>query len=295
MSEKWLFFLSFIRHLIKQIKKDPIHDWAATLAFYFMLSIFPLLIFVLALIPYLPIQAEHLQAFILDFAPATLGEVFTTTILEVVQEQKGGLISFGILASLWSASNGINAFTRALNRAYDIEETRSFFYVRFMSIIMTLAMVLVIVITLVLPVFGNLILNLLTTVFGLSATTVTLFNKLRWIIGIAIMTTVLLFIYYLAPNKRLPIRYVVIGAATATISWQLISLGFSTYVSNFSNYSTTYGSLGGVIILMLWFFLSGVILVLGGEVIAAIHHVAEKRRSFDWYKKKIKKPPFDEK
>ncbi|HHY21989.1 MAG TPA: YihY/virulence factor BrkB family protein [Bacilli bacterium] len=286
MSDKWLFFLSFIRHFTEQIKKDPINDWAATLAFYFMLSIFPLLIFILALIPYLPINTAYLHTFISDFAPAAIGELFTTTILEVIEEPKGGLLSFGILASIWSASNGINAFTRALNRAYAIEETRSFFYVRFMSIVMTLGMVLVIVITLLLPVFGNIILETLTSIFGLSTATVMLFNKLRWIVGIAIMTTVLLFIYYLAPNKRLPIPHVTIGAVTATISWQLISLGFSAYISNFSNYSTTYGSLGGIIILMLWFFLSGVILVLGGEVIASIDHVHQKRLRSKWWQSK---------
>ncbi|WP_078555628.1 YihY/virulence factor BrkB family protein [Bacillus alkalicellulosilyticus] len=269
--------IHFGKELYEQVKKDPIMDWAAQLAFFFMLSIFPLLIFILAMLPYLPINSEQLHTFVNEYAPPELAELFTSTILDIVQEPQGGLLSFGILATIWSASNGMNALIRSLNAAHNIDETRSFFRVRLMSIVMTIALVIVFFTTLLLPVFGHVILEVIHEYLFVPDSFIDLWNQLRWIIGIAIMVVVLMLVYLIAPNKRLPLKIVIIGAAFATISWQLISLGFSYYVSNFGNYSATYGSLGGVIILMLWFYLSGIIIIMGGEINATLHNIKHKK------------------
>ncbi|UOE93632.1 YihY/virulence factor BrkB family protein [Alkalihalobacillus sp. LMS39] len=270
--------LHFGKELYEQLKKDPIMDWAAQLAFFFMLSIFPLLIFILALLPYLPIDSAQLYSFVTDYAPPDLADIFKTTILEVVGEPQGGLLSFGILATIWSASNAMNALIRALNSAHNIDETRSFFKVRAMSILMTLAMVTVFFVTLLLPVFGHVILETIHELFHIPDSVFSLWNRLRWVIGVIVMITVLMLIYKIAPNKHIPFKIVIIGAVTATISWQLISLGFAAYVSNFGNYSATYGSLGGVIILMFWFYLSGMILVVSGEINATIYNIKHSKR-----------------
>lgn len=269
-------FQLFLKHLISQLKNDPIHDWAATLAFYFMLSIFPLLIFLLALVAYLPIQIEQVYAFIEAYVPDELAHLLTTTVFDIVQEPKGGLLSFGILGTIWSASNGMNALVRALNRAHNIDETRSFIKQRLLSIFMTLGMIVVLVVTLLLPVFGRVILEWIASIISLPTTSFEFLNRIRWIVGIAIMTIVLMVIYTIAPNKRIRYSQVMIGAIFATTSWQLISYLFSIYIENFANYSATYGSLGGVIILMLWFFLSGYILVMGGEINAALNQTIYK-------------------
>ncbi|MET3506972.1 YihY/virulence factor BrkB family protein [Halalkalibacter oceani] len=261
----------FLTIFIKQLKTDPIPDWAATLAYYFMLSIFPLLIFMLALIPYFNLDGDMIGQLIHDYLPADLADLISTTILEVVSEPQGGLLSFGILATIWSASNGVNALIRAVNRSYNIEETRNFFKLRILSIFLTLGMIIVIVATLLLPVFGNVIIRFIETYFFLPEETAVLLNMLRWVIGIALMTFVLMILYWVSPNVRLKFRDVIVGALTATVSWQIISFAFSSYVSNFGNFSATYGSLGGVIILMLWFFLTGLILVLGGELNASLY------------------------
>ena len=266
----------FYKEFLEQVKKDPIPDWAATLAFYFMLSIFPLLIFILALLPYLPIHADQIYELIHDHVPGELADLFTNTILEVIAVPQGGLLSFGILATIWSASNGMNALLRALNRAHNIDETRSFLKLRLISIFMTLAMIVVLVVTLLLPVFGRVILEGIAEFVYIPEATFELLNRLRWVIGVVIMTTVLMGVYYIAPNKRLSFRYIIFGALFATISWQLISYGFSVYVSNFGDYTATYGSLGGVIILMFWFFLSGLSLVIGGEINATLHNMKHK-------------------
>ena len=267
---------TFIKEFIEHIKKDPIQDWSATLAFYFMLSIFPLLIFILALLPYLPIDADHMYSYVEEYVPYELANLLSTTIFNIIEEPKSGLLSFGILATIWTASNGMNALIRALNKAHDIDETRSFIKVRLLSIIMTLGMVLVIIVTLLLPVFGRLILHAIDSLIIMPGSLFETLNRLRWIIGIAIMTLVLMLIYYIAPNKRTKFSHVIVGAIFATVTWQMISYLFSIYVSNFGNYSATYGSLGGVIILMLWFFLSGMILVIGGEINATLENIRRK-------------------
>lgn len=268
----------FIKEFYEQIKKDPIQDWAATLAFYFMLSIFPFLIFILALLPYLPLDTEQIHHFVHDYVPPDLAELFTVTVLEVIAEPKGGLLSFGILATIWTASNGINALIRALNKAHNIDETRSFIKVRLLSIFMTLGMVIVFFVTLLLPVFGNVILMSIDRIFTIPEETIAILNRLRWAVGAVIMTTVLMIIYYIAPNKMIKFRHVIYGALTATIGWQLISLGFSIYIANFNNFTATYGSLGGVIILMLWFFLSGLTLVIGGEINATLYNIRNHKK-----------------
>lgn len=274
-----ILLITFSKEFINQIKKDPVQDWAATLAFYFMLSIFPLLIFILALFSYLPVNIDELYRSIEEYIPNELSHLLSTTIFDVVREPQGGLLSFGILATIWSASNGMNALIRALNRAHNLEETRSFVKVRIMSILMTLGMVLVFVITLLLPVFGRIILEAIDFLFLLPDYLFAYLNRLRWFIGVGIMIIVVTLIYYIAPNKRVPFQRVLVGASFATIAWQLISLAFSFYISNFGNYTATYGSLGGVIILMLWFFLSGLILVIGGEINATLGKLKEKRNS----------------
>ncbi|WP_088103951.1 YihY/virulence factor BrkB family protein [Halalkalibacter urbisdiaboli] len=267
----------FIKELIHHLKTDPILDWAATLAYYFMLSIFPFMIFIIALIPYFHLDVGQVQAFILDYVPEELAELFTTTIIEVISEPKGGLLSFGILATIWAASNGLNALIRAVNRSYKIEETRNFFLLRLVSMMMTIGMILVIVVTLLLPVFGDIIIHTIEGLLFITPETIDLLHKLRWIVGIGMMTFFLMLLYLIAPNVKLKLKQVIIGAITATVGWQIISFVFSTYVSNFGNFTATYGSLGGVIILMLWFFLTGLMLVIGGEINAILYHQKQQQ------------------
>ncbi|GAE36707.1 YihY/virulence factor BrkB family protein [Halalkalibacter akibai] len=272
-----MFNHSFMKLFITKLKTDPIPDWAATLAYYFMLSIFPLLIFILALIPYFHFDIDTIYSFINDYIPEGLADILSTTVLEVITEPQGGLLSFGILATIWSASNGMNGLIRAVNRSYNIEETRSFVRLRLLSIILTIGMIIVIVVTLLLPVFGHVIIETLETYLFLPHETANVLNTLRWIIGIGLMTFVLMILYKLAPNVRLSFKQVIIGAISATVGWQIISIAFSTYISNFGNYTATYGSLGGVIILMLWFFLTGLILVIGGEINATLYQLKHQK------------------
>ncbi|MED4401903.1 YihY/virulence factor BrkB family protein [Metabacillus fastidiosus] len=269
MSNKKIWTLA--KDLYNRFKEDELSRLSAELAYYFLLSLFPFLIFLITLLAYLPLSEADVLATITQYAPKESMVLIETTLNQILSNQNGGLLSFGIIATLWSASNGINAIVRALNRAYDVEEDRSFLVARGMAVVLTIAMVFVILIALLLPVFGKQIGLFISAIYGLSDEFLSIWNAIRWLLSGLILFIVFSALYFIAPNKRLQIKYVLPGSLFATVGWIIVSLAFSFYVSNFSNYSGTYGSLGGIIILMIWFYISGMIIVLGGEINGLLH------------------------
>ncbi|WP_415816299.1 YihY/virulence factor BrkB family protein [Mesobacillus thioparans] len=268
MKEK---FKYYGKSLLGELKKDRATGLAAQQAYYYMLALFPMLILLIAIVPYLNIDPQKAINVINQLLPEESAQLLRDNVVKLVSERNGGLLTFGIIGTIWSASNGMNAFMKAMNIAYDVEETRSFIKARLVSILLTIGLILAFIVALLLPVFGNVILDTVQTIIPIPEPYDIIFNVIRWVIGIAVMVAVLTGLYRIAPNKHYPFKHVLPGAIFATIVWQLISLGFSFYVSNFGNYSATYGSLGGVIVLMLWLFLTGLALVLGGEINAIYH------------------------
>lgn len=254
------------KRFISEFQKDNVPLLAAAQAYYYLLSIVPLFILLLSILPYLQIDPDEAVSFIQSILPEEMANVFQENIIQIVEQPKGGLLTIGILGTLWSASSGMNAFITATNLAFNVKEERSFIKVRLLSIALTIGMIITIVVALILPVFGDVIIQFLRSFLQLPEQTVLLFQLLRWIISIGVMALVLMLLYHFAPNMKNPFRKALPGAILTTILWQLISLGFSFYINNFGNFSATYGSLGGVIILMLWFFLTGLILMVGAEI-----------------------------
>ncbi|RSK43040.1 YihY/virulence factor BrkB family protein [Bacillus canaveralius] len=263
--------MPFVKKLGKEIKDDRVTGLAAEQAYYYMLSIFPMIILLLSLLPYLSIDPEEAIGFMQTVMPGETANVFQENIVEIISKPNGGLLTFGIVGTIWSASNGMWAFIRAMNTAFDVEETRSFIKARLVSIGLTFGLILTLIIALMLPVFGDVIIDFLNSYLNIPEQIEILFRVLRWVIAISVMIVILAVLYKVAPNKHYPFKHVLPGAIFATVVWQLISLGFSFYLNHFANYSATYGSLGGVIILMLWLFLTGLALVLGGEINAIYH------------------------
>lgn len=198
-----------------------------------------------------------------DFAPEQVMGLITTN-LQSLTIQNGGLLSFGIIGTLWAASNGVNAITRAFNYAYRIKTDRSFLIARLVAMILTIGMVLIIILALLLPVFGMMIGSYLFSWAGFTESFLATWGTLRWVVSSCIFFIVLIFLYKLAPNRHLRFSQVVWGTAFATLAWQLVSWGFSFYVNNLGNYSATYGSLGTIIVLLIWFYLFGIIVITGG-------------------------------
>jgi len=258
--------LTFIRELIRRFQEDEVSRLSAELAYFFLLSLFPFLIFLLTLLAYLPVPHEDVLTIVRQYAPKEAIDLIEANIQDIMDHQNGKLLSLGIIGAIWSASNGIDAIVRALNRAYDVEESRSFIVARGMSILLTFGMMIVIVVALLLPVFGKAIGLFLSSVLGVSSVFFALWNTLRWSVSSLILFIVFTALYYFAPNKRLHCKEVFVGAIFATVGWIVTSLAFSYYVGTFASYTSMYGSLGGIIILLVWFYLSGMIIVLGGEL-----------------------------
>ncbi|WP_430482004.1 YihY/virulence factor BrkB family protein [Rossellomorea marisflavi] len=256
----------YSKGLFQQISANDVTGLAAQIAYYFLLSLFPLLIFVVTLLPYLPVQQEDLLGVVRDYAPGETLKMIEGTLSDVMSNRNSGLLSISIIATIWSASNGMNAIVKSLNRAYDIEETRSFIVQRLTSVALTLGMILVFVVALLLPVFGKQIGLFLFSQFGFSDQFLTLWSGIRWAISPLILFVIFMVLYYFAPNMKIKCLSALPGAIFATVGWVLASLAFSFYVGNFGNYSATYGSIGGIIVLMIWFYLTGIIIMVGGEI-----------------------------
>ncbi|AXF57977.1 YihY/virulence factor BrkB family protein [Salicibibacter kimchii] len=257
---------------VKKFMEDETTGLAAQLAYYFLLSLFPLLLFILTLLPYFNLPVHQVVEVIRMYAPGDTGQIIADNITSLLSETRGGLLSIGIIGTLWTASRGVNAFIRATNRAYGVEEERSFLNVNLLSMVLTFSMVFVVALTLFLPVFGQAIMNVIQSFIPLPDQLEFLYQLLRWVVAVGIMVFVLMMLYRAAPNASFKMRDVFWGAVTATVGWQLISVGFSFYVTNFGDYEATYGAIGGIIVLMIWFYLTGIILIIGGQINAVLYN-----------------------
>ncbi|MCY8858592.1 YihY family inner membrane protein [Bacillus atrophaeus] len=263
--------MDFIKELFGRFTLHEGQSKSAELAYFFLLSLFPFMIFILTLAAYLPLTSDDVLGVVDQYAPDGAMSLIQSITEQTLNNRNGGLLSFGIIAALWSASNGMNAIVRAFNHAYEVEENRSFIIVRLTSIFLTIGMVFTILVALLLPVFGKQI-GLLTAEFvGASDMFLAVWAAVRWGISPLILLIVFSALYLFAPNKKLSLRFVFPGALFATIGWIAVSTLFSFYVSTYANYSATYGSIGGIIVLMIWFYLSGILIILGGEINALLH------------------------
>ena len=260
----------FLKELLVRIKKVDVTGLGSQLAFFFLLSLFPLLIFLITLLPFLNIDEAQIFLYIRDYAPASVAVLIENTLGEILENRNGGLLSVGVLATVWSASKGMNALTKALNRSYFTEETRSFIVSRGMSIVFTIMLIVVLLVALILPVFGKQIGFIVFSFLGIGGSFVTLWGSLRWIIPPILIFCVFTMVYWVVPNLKIRLKSVLPGALFATVGWILTSLIFSFYVGNFGNFSNTYGSIGAIIVLMMWLYFSAIILMLGGQLNAVM-------------------------
>lgn len=277
-------FSGFSKVLVTRIRKVDVTGLAAQLAFFFLLSLFPLLIFVFTLLPYLNLDQSEIFILIRDYAPSSVAILIEDTVGEILNKRSGSLLSIGAIATIWSASKGMNALTKALNRSYFKEEARSFMITRGMSIVFTFMLIVVLVVALVLPVFGKQIGLFIFSYLGLEENFLKLWLSFRWVVPPILIFVVFSLIYWLVPNLKIQLRSVLLGAAFSTVGWIITSLGFSFYVGNYGNYSSTYGSIGAIIVLMLWLYLSGIVLMLGGQINAVM---SERRQALQEKEKTV--------
>jgi len=259
---------------------DDVFGRAAQLSYYFLLALFPLLLFVTALLGQFADAGSELRENLLSLlgtvVPPEAGDLIHETIDKVEEGSGGGKLSFGILATLWAASNGMTAICQTLNVAYEVEETRPWWKVRLIALGLTLALAILILSALTLTLFGHTIADYVAASFSFGQIFTWSWKILQWPLVLIFVLVAFGLIYYLAPNvKQRSWHWVSPGAAVAVLLWLLVSFAFRTYLSYFNSYNATYGSLGAVIILMLWFYLTGAAILIGGEVNSEIELAAE--------------------
>lgn len=257
-----------LRHLWDKLFADEVFGRAAQLAYYWFFSLFPLLIFLTALLAYLPIQHKTNQwlSILSNVLPADAYTLVDQTIHQIINNRRGGLLSFSILVVIWASSSGMEAIIVSLNKAYGATESRAWWREKALAIGLTLGLAVFVLLALTLIFFGESIGLRISQYFGLGALFQTVFGIAQWPLGSILILLGIDLIYYFAPNINQRWRWFTPGAVFAVVGWLLISFGFRYYVSRFGNYNATYGALGGVMVLMLWFYLTGVVILVGGEI-----------------------------
>jgi membrane protein len=261
------------KHAVKGFFDDDMVTYAAALSFHLLLALFPFAIFLLTLLGATGLVAffDQLLGQARTTMPAEAFAVLDQGIAELRGRPRDGLLSVSIVFALWAASAGMRAVTKALNAAYDVVETRPIWQRFPFSVLYTIGLATLVLLTAAARLVGPPVVERLAGRFGLGSIVATLWLWLRWPAVVALLLLIIALIYYLGPNVDQPFRYVTPGSATAMLVWIVASAGFSAYVERLGNYGATYGSLGGMIVLLLYFFVSGGVLLFGAEINATIH------------------------
>lgn len=287
--------LALGKRVWNEIQEDEVFGRAAELSYYFLLALFPLLIFLTSILGVVlgpgTGTRQTLFSYFARVMPPSAFQLIDSTMTEVSASSTGGKISFGILAALWAASNGMGAITQSLNVAYDVKETRPWWRQRLTAIGLTIALSVLIISALILVVGGGKIADWLASIFGFSLAFALTWKILQWPVVLGFMILAFALIYYFAPDLReQKWKWLTPGSALGVVLWLAVSLGFRVYLHFFDSYSATYGSLGAVIILMLWLYFTGAAILIGGEINSEIEHVAAEHGAPDAKEKGEKRP-----
>jgi membrane protein len=266
------------RRVWSEVNDDEVTDRAAALSYYFLFALFPALLFLTALLGYLPVEGlqERLLAYARDVLPADAASTMERTLTEIVTERRGGLLSIGVLAALWASSNGMASVMSTMNKVWGVAEQRSWWWRRLLAIGLTLGFSAFIIGSLLLMVFGGVIGGAVANTFGFGDVFKVLWNAISIPLVIVCALFGIELIYYVAPAGPRQWQWITPGAALALASWLAMSFGLRLWVSKFADYSATYGSIGGVILLMLWLYLTSVVLLVGAELDAEIEAAARQ-------------------
>jgi membrane protein len=274
-----LSWLELAKRVWREIQEDNVFGRGAELSYYFLLALFPFLIFVTSIIGMILGSGtgtrHQLFNYLARIMPPSAFQLIDNTMLEVSKSSSGGKLSFGILAALWAASNGLSAITESLNTAYDLKESRPWWKQRLTAIGLTMVLSVFIMLALVMVVAGGHIADWLAAAYGLGGTFPLAWKIIQWPAVLACMTFAFALIYYFAPDfHKQAWKWLTPGAAIGVALWLLVSIAFRVYLHFFDSYSATYGSLGAVIILMLWLYFTGAAVLIGGEINSEIENAA---------------------
>ena len=260
-----------VARVVQRIKDHEIFGRAAQLSYYFLLALFPLLLVLINVLGYMAQEGtlfrEKLLLYLAAIMPRSAIALVRTTIDEISNASGSGKVSFGLLAALWAASNGMGAISSTLNISYNVKERRAWWKVRLICVCLTVALAILILAALAIVLYGGTIGEALAARYGFGDFFTTVWTIVQWPIALVFVLTTFDLIYNFAPDLPPGARsWITPGAFVGVGLWLLVSFAFRAYLSFFDSYSVTYGSLGAVIVLMLWFYLTGVAILIGGEV-----------------------------
>ncbi len=266
-KQSWKYIL---KKTLREFSKDQCTDLAAALTYYAVLALFPAL---LALVSLLSLFGQGqqgtnaLMGIVKDVAPSAAGTL-QGVITQLTASHAGGIgLIIGLAGALWSASGYIGAFGRAMNRVYEIDEGRPFYKLRPTMLIVTIIAVILAALVAVALVVSGPVARAVGNAIGVGTTAVTVWNIAKWPLMLAVVVAVVAILYYATPNVKQPkFRWISVGAAIAVVVWIVASVAFGFYVANFSSYNKTYGSLAGVIVFLLWLWITNLALLFGAEV-----------------------------
>jgi membrane protein len=260
----------------REVMADNCLNLAAQLAYYFFLALFPALLFLVAIVSFIPVAGllETITSTLARVAPSEVISIVQDQILKIAHDKNGGLLTLGMLGTIWSTSSGVNAIISTFNEAYDIQEGRPWWKVKALALGLTIVLAVFIVVSFALVMVGPTLAEKLAAKFYLGPAFEWSWKILQWPVIFGVVSLAVAIIYYYAPDAEQDWIWITPGSVLATALWLLISVGFRFYVTHFTSYQATYGVIGGVIVLMLWFYVSSLAVLIGAELNAEIEHAS---------------------
>jgi membrane protein len=264
-----------IRRTASEVIKDDVLGMAGQLAYFFVLALFPALIFFVSLVAYLPgNMPQQLVTSLQPLLPPAVLQIVTDQITAITSGEPHGLLTFGLVAAIWSSSAALIAISSTLNRAYDISEGRPWWKVRLIAILLTLILALVVVLALGLLILGPLLATKVGGWFGLGPAFEMAWNVGRWPVIFLLVSFGIALVYYYAVDADQEWIWITPGSILATLLWIAASLGLQAYLKLAGSFTETYGALGGAMVLLLWLYVTGIAILIGGEMNAEIEHAS---------------------
>ncbi|MBC5996466.1 YihY/virulence factor BrkB family protein [Romboutsia ilealis] len=259
--------------IIRTSRYGEINSRAAEVSFYLLLSLFPFILFTISIVVYIPIIHINRYIYLLqNIMPEAAFNIANSIIQSAIENRSISLGITSFFLTMWTSTRAVRALIRGINRSYNIQETRSFIKVFSIAMIFTIMLLFLIFSSMIFLVFGENLGHFLLESIGVDKVLINIWNIWRYLIGIGTIVVILLSLYIYTPNKKVKVRDSIPGAIVATFSWFLISYIYSYYANHYANYEVIYGSIGGIIILMTWIYLSSWAILIGSEVNAKLFY-----------------------
>jgi membrane protein len=290
--------MATIVRTIREFKEDKLQHWAAALTYYAVLSLFPALLVMVSLVG-LVAKPETVTKFLTDvigaLGPDSAVDTFKGPIESVTSSSgtAGIMAIVGVVAALWSASGYVGAFTEASNSIYEVEEGRPFWKLKPLQLLVTFICISLVAVTALALVISGPVATAIGDALGLGDAAVTAWQWGKWPVMVLLVVAILHVLYYASPNAKVRKKWISPGAALTLVVWIVASIGFAFYVANFGSYNKTYGTLGGVVVFLLWLWITNISVLLGVEYNAEIERSHEMKEGVPGADRELKLPERD--